>query len=91
MQSWQIIDGPAVIQHPSGGDWDIAWAWLIGRENERRHVVVYVAGGHLNSNEPAAESRAAVESLGKSAVADVLGEYDPPARLVVTNEGIRQD
>jgi hypothetical protein len=88
---WSILDGPATIQHPRDGDWDIGWAWLIARDDDRRHVVVYVAGGRLNVEELADESRQAIQTSGRSAVSEVLGEDEPPARLVVTSDGTRRE
>jgi hypothetical protein len=36
-------------------------------------------------------SERAIQTSGKSAVSDVLGEDEPPWRLVITSDGIRRD
>jgi hypothetical protein len=88
VQPWNIIDGPRRVDDPREGDYDIGWVWAIARGGERRNVVVYVAGGRLGSNELADESNRAIRTSGRSAVADVLGDEDPPRTLVVTSAGV---
>jgi hypothetical protein len=43
------------------------------------------------SDEVAEASERAIQTSGKSAVSDVLGEDEPPWRLVITSDGIRRD
>jgi hypothetical protein len=43
------------------------------------------------SDEVAEASERAIQTSGKSAVSDVLGEDEPPWRLVLTSDGIRRD
>jgi hypothetical protein len=64
---------------------------LIARGDENRHVVVHLCGGRLQSDEVAEASERAIQTSGKSAVSDVLGEDEPPWRLVLTSDGIRRD
>jgi hypothetical protein len=85
---WRILDGPATMQHPQGGDWDICWVWLTGRGEEKRHIAVYVARGCLRRDELPDDSKRAIETRGESAVAAVLDDTDPPTRLVVARDGI---
>lgn len=88
MPPWNIVDGPRTIEDPREGDFDIGWVWTIARDDDRRTVVVSVAGGRLNSAELADEAQRAVATSGRSAVADVLGEETPPEQLVVVSTGI---
>jgi hypothetical protein len=88
IHTWNIIDGPRTVEDPVGGDWDIGWVWKIARGGEKRTIVVYVAGGRLQSAELTEDSDRAILTSGRSAVADVLGEDAPPERLVVTSTGI---
>jgi hypothetical protein len=87
-EPWRILDGPATMQHPQGEDWDICWVWLTGRNEEKRHVAVYVAHGCLRGDELSDESERAIHTRGESAVGLVLDEIDPPTRLVITRDGV---
>jgi hypothetical protein len=86
--TWRILDGPATMETPQGGDWDICWVWLTGRGDERRHVAVYVARGCLGRGDLARESERAIQTRGESVVGEVLGESEAPTRLTITRDGI---
>jgi hypothetical protein len=87
-EPWRIVDGPATMQYPQGDDWDVCWVWLTGRGEEKRHIAVYVARGCLRGDGLADDSQRAIRTRGESAVAVVLGDAEPPTRLVIARDGI---
>jgi fido (protein-threonine AMPylation protein) len=88
-ERWQVVGGPReYTQIPEGADIDIGWAWDIERKGERRAVRVEVAGGRLGSRDLPTESQEAIATRGRSAIAPLLVQPEPPTRVLVTSSGI---
>ena len=88
-EAWRIIEDPHEYTHtPEGADIDVGWAWQIQRGDERRTIRVEVAGGRLGMADLPMDSREAIQTEGRSAIMALLGESDPPTRVLVTSSGI---
>jgi len=86
---WRIVAGPRQYHRtPEGSDIDVGWAWDIACDGGRRTIRVEVAGGRLNMPGMPDDSRQAIATKGQSAIAPLLGDPDPPDRLLVTSDGI---
>lgn len=88
-ERWHIAAGPREYERGAdGADIDIGWAWDIRRHGEQRTVRVEVAGGRLNSRDLPDDSREAIQTRGRSAIAPLLAESDPATRVLITSSGI---
>jgi len=88
-EPWRIVGGPrSYSSTPDGADIDIGWAWDIARKEDHRTVRVEVAGGRVDMPSLPEESRQAIQTHGRSAVASLLDSPDPPERVLVTSSGI---
>ena len=88
-EHWEITAGPReYLQAPEGDDIDVGWSWDIERPGERRTVRVEVAGGRLNARDLPDDSQEAIQTRGHSAIVPLLGEPDPPTRVIITSSGI---
>lgn len=91
MSTWRIVGGPRAYE-PSGARSERGWAYDVEGERGRRTVKVEVVGileaggGRLPD-----EVELAFSTEGRSAVHAVLGDDDPPERLIVTPAGVHAD
>ena len=89
MAGWRIVAGPVEFTStPDGADIDMGWRWTIERDAVTRDVRVEIAGSRFDSSNLPDEAVKAVTSRGKSAVEAVLGEDQPPTRIVVSSAGV---
>ena len=92
MPQWQNLDRRPrkVYDEREGFDIDVGWAYRIERESSdepRRTVSVEVVKGGLADPGLPDDSRRAIQSLGQTAVTEVLDRDDPPRYLVVSKRG----
>jgi hypothetical protein len=88
-EPWQIAAGPRAYEKGAdGADIDIGWAWDIESQGEKRSVRVEVAGGRLNAHDLPDDSKEAILTQGRSAIAPLLAEPDPPTQVLITSSGI---
>jgi hypothetical protein len=89
VEAWRVAGGPReYTQTSDGADIDVGWAWELERGGDRRTIRVEVAGGRLGSAHLPDESQEAIRTQGRSALEELLGEPDPPTRVLVTSSGI---
>jgi hypothetical protein len=88
--SWKIASGPRTYNRARyGGDIDVGWNWTLERAGDERPISVEVAGGRLRIIQDLVEdSAAAINSQGRTAIADCVDESEPPARIKVTSGGL---
>lgn len=91
MEDWRIISGPREFRGVGGRDMENGWAWSILRGADKRTVLVVVAGGRAGSRELPEDSREALRTSGRSAVAAILDRQTPPRFITVTNAGLREE
>lgn len=88
MSTWRIVSGPRLDDGPRPHS-ERVWLYDIEGERGRRTVRVEVTGilaaggGRLLD-----DVELAFSTQGRSAVSAVLGDDDPPERLIVTPAGI---
>ena len=89
MVRWIVVSGPRGIAELADVDLAYGWAYDIERDNERRTVTVYLAGGLTVASVPE-ECRRAIHTDGRSAVEAVLDRARPPRYIALTSGGITE-
>ena len=88
MSEWSVVGGPHQYNSSPYGDIDVGWLYDIRRGGEFRAIRVEVVGGGRADTRLAPECRQAVVTEGESAIASVLEQTNPPARILVTPDGL---
>ena len=86
---WEIEGTVGRLEAPGDDGEAELWAFEVTRWTEARRVEILITGQALYTNVPAV--RRAVETDGRSALADVLddiGDGEPPTRITITKDGI---
>lgn len=80
--AWKIVSGPREYETTdTPADVAFGWTWEIERQGVRRLINADISGD--------AEDRYAYEDA-EEAVRDVLGEDQPPVRLMLTSTGVHR-
>ncbi len=92
MVRWRISDGPSAVPDTKFTDGDIWGATLekVDDPEQRRLIQVVIARSVLQSRPEGllGAVRDAIESNGKTAIEQFLGDEEPPARIVVGSGGV---
>jgi hypothetical protein len=87
--SWTVVSGPREFRSTSQGhDMDIGWRYDLHKDGNGRSISVIVAGGRLGLPSLPSECVRAIETKGRSAIAEVLEREHPPEIILVTSVGL---